>query len=330
MTLGLLSWVCTAITTVSGTVFWLMKGNTVVAREGVEHVTLIGWVRVLLLRCVAPFFVSVSGKIGIRKLPARVVKRQIETHHGTVTITEYRPLGVEDELPAHFNFHGGGFVVGFARQDDLICRHIAVNACCTVINVHYAIAPEAPFPVAIMQACEVIERMMTAPHTHGLLAGNPTLSGFSAGGTIVAAVTQRFKGRKDLAPRLQVLVYPGLDFSWDINEPLAPAGHRSVLTPSMMSFFQSLYLPRLSDRVTALASPVLADDFSGLSPTLLLTAQNDLVRAGGQYYAMRLAAAGVNVRHLDFAGCDHGFTHSGPGPSAVEALDVMTHAIRIA
>ncbi|OLY72917.1 hypothetical protein AU074_09390 [Pseudomonas sp. ATCC PTA-122608] len=330
MTSELLAWMCAATITLSVTVLLLIKGNTVVAREGVEHITVIGWARVLLLRCAAPFFVGVGGTLGIRKLSAHVVRKRIETHHGTVTITEYRPQGVEDALPAHFNFHGGGFVVGFARQDDLICRHIAVKACRAVINVHYALAPEAPFPIAIMQACDVIERMMTSPHEYRLLADTPTLSGFSAGGTIVAAVTQQLKDRKDLAPRLQVLIYPGLDFSWDINEPLVPVGNASVLTPSMMNFFQSLYLPKLADRVLPLASPVLADSFNSLSPTLILTAQNDLVRSGGQYYAMRLAAAGVDVRHLDFANCDHGFTHSGPGQSAVEALDIMTDAIRTA
>lgn len=98
----------------------------------------------------------------------------------------------------------------------------------------------------------------------------------------------------------------------------------------MMSFFQSLYLPRLADRVTPLASPVLADSFDGLAPTLILTAQKDLVKSGGEYYAMRLAAAGVTVRHLDFPDCDHGFTHSGPGQSAIKALDIMTLAIRTA
>lgn len=330
MTSELLAWICAATITLSVTVLLLIKGNTVVAREGVEHITVIGWARVLLLRCAAPFFVGVGGTLGIMKLPAHVVKKRIETHHGTVTITEYRPQEVEDALPAHFNFHGGGFVVGFARQDDLICRHIAVNACRAVINVHYALAPEAPFPIAIMQACEVIERMMTSPHDYRLLAANPTLSGFSAGGTIVAAITQRLKDRKDIAPRLQVLIYPGLDFSWDINEPLVPVGNGSVLTPSMMNFFQSLYLPKLADRLLPLASPATADSFNGLSPTLILTAQNDLVRPGGQYYAMRLAAAGVDVRHLDFANCDHGFTHSGPKQSALEALDIMTNAIRTA
>ena len=68
-------------------------------------------------------------------LPCGVTRHQAPTKGGTVPFTLYRPADLKQNPPVFLNIHGGGYVMRAPEQDDHICRYIANQAACAVVNV---------------------------------------------------------------------------------------------------------------------------------------------------------------------------------------------------
>ncbi|MDH6520563.1 acetyl esterase [Streptomyces sp. SAI-135] len=261
-------------------------------------------------------------------IPAHTETLRVETGAGTVTCTVYRPPATADgPPPVYVNFHGGGFVVARAVQDDHICRRIAATAGCVVVNVDYAVAPQRPYPAPVTQAYDVTAWVAGNGAVGGWDGSRLAVGGHSAGANLAAAVCRLATERGAFSPRLQILDSAPLDQLAD------PASKRSLvakplLTPQLMRIFTAAYVPDPADRGHPLVSPALADDLAGLPPALVITAENDRLRDEGDGYAKALEAAGVPVTHRVFEGVDHYFTHTGPVAAGKEAIHLMATSLR--
>ena len=69
------------------------------------------------------------------------------------------------------------------------------------------------------------------------------------------------------------------------------------------------------------ASPLHAEDHSGLPPAIVITAGFDPLRDEGQAYAEKLSAAGVDVQYRCFENLIHGFV------SLTGVVDAAAHAL---
>jgi acetyl esterase len=107
-------------------------------------------------------------------------------------------------------------------------------------------------------------------------------------------------------------------------------GEGLLLTRDDMEWFHHHYLGGdESARTDPRASPLLADDLSGLPPALVYTAQYDPLRDAGNAYAEALEAAGVKVVHRCFEGLVHGFFGLGPlSQAAAGAVECVCDDLR--
>ncbi|MDQ0373414.1 alpha/beta hydrolase [Cellulomonas humilata] len=241
----------------------------------------------------------------------------------------YRPAGGPDVPGVFVNLHGGGFVLGDWQDDDPYCRYLADAAGCVVVNVDYLLAPEHKFPAAVHQTAALLAWLTADASTIGADGSRIAVGGHSAGGNLSAAACLVAARHGDPQVRGLIVDYAPLDLATPPSAKLADAGSRGASElASVGARFNAWYLPAPGDGSDELASPVLAADLSRLPPTLVITAEHDLLRAEGDHFAARLAGSGVVVEHVVVPGSGHGFTHVGPEEHAVAAWARMADFLR--
>jgi acetyl esterase/lipase len=217
-----------------------------------------------------------------------------------VGVRLHRPPGLSEPGPALLWIHGGGYVLGRAKQDDALCHRFARTLGITVASVDYRLAPEHPFPVPLDDCYAALTWLA------GLPAVDPArvaIGGASAGGGLTAALALRARDLGEVAPVLQLLVYPMLDDRTVWRSDLDAAGHRLWDQASNRFGWQS-YL-RTADRNVAV--PARHEDLIGLPPAWMGVGTLDLFHDEDLTYAERLNAAGVPCEVEVVAGAFHGF-----------------------
>jgi acetyl esterase len=249
----------------------------------------------------------------------------VATEAGPVTVHVYRsPADAPGGLPpVYVNVHGGGFVARHPEFDAHLCRVIAAETGSVVVNVDYDVAPQRPFPVAAQQVYAIACWAATiGAAEQGWDGDRLAIGGQSAGGNLSASACLRARDEGGFRAALQVLVYPPLDLAQDPGDKHARTA-KPLISPGLARIFNFSYVTDPARRTDPLASPLYAQDLSGLPPALVVTADYDLLRDEGDRYARLLAEAGVPVRHHVVPGVDHAFTHVEPTGPTRDFLDVV-------
>lgn len=207
----------------------------------------------------------------------------------------------QSPLGALVYFPGGGWVFGDNDGNDVLARRLALSTGLTVYLVEYSKAPEHPFPAAVEDAAGVFEWVAR------MESGRPVHIGGDSAGANLAAVTAI--GVRETGPSLvsQILMYPPTDADFSRASYGDPVATRTVLPAELMEWFWAQYVPDAARRADPRVAPLRTHSLAGLPPTLLITAEHDILRDEGELYAQRLAASGVDVTHHRFAGQMHGF-----------------------
>jgi acetyl esterase len=241
----------------------------------------------------------------------------------------YAPPETGGPHPLLVYYHGGGFTYGDLDTHDGVCRILCRHAGAHVLAVDYRLAPEHRFPAAVEDAHASLRWAFA---NAAALSADPRrigVGGDSAGGNLAAVVAQLAARDGGPPPVLQLLIYPATDFS---------QRHRSrelfsdgfLLTDSEMQWFETNYLGAGSaDARDPRASPLLAEDLSGLAPALVVTAAFDPLRDEGEAYARALSDAGTPATLRRFPGFIHGFVSvAGVSRSSRDAVVEIAGATR--
>ena len=225
---------------------------------------------------------------------------------GPLPARVYRPEAAAGALPTIVYFHGGGWVIGDLDTHDDQCRRICSATNAVVLSVGYRLAPEHPFPAA-PDDCLAATRW-AAEHVAELGgdAGRIAVAGDSAGGNLAAVVAQAARDAGGPPLAAQLLIYPGVDFSGSGYPSRDENATGYFLTREDMEWFAGHYVAE-PHRTDPRASPILADDLSGLPPAVVVTAEFDPLRDEGEAYADALERAGVTVVRRRYGGLIHGF-----------------------
>jgi len=237
----------------------------------------------------------------------RVQNLKIPGPGGELAIRVVTPEGAGgDPLPVVAYYHGGGWVAGDLDSHESVCRALANAAGAIVVSVDYRLAPENPFPAAAEDAHAAAAWLAANAAKIGGDPARLAVCGDSAGGNLAAVASLMARDRGGPSIALQVLAYPIVDFDLE-SESYGLFAEGFHLTRAEMAWFWNQYAPRVEDRSHPYASPMRAEDLSGLPPALVITAGHDVLRDEGESYARRLRDSGIAVKLSRYEGMIHGF-----------------------
>jgi acetyl esterase len=226
---------------------------------------------------------------------------------GVIAARHYRPPGGGSAAPLLVFYHGGGWVFGDLDTHDSACRLICRDAGVHVLAVDYRLAPEHRAPAAVDDAYAAYRWARERAGELGADSRRVAVGGDSAGGNLAAVVTMLARDAGDPLPALQWLIYPVTDLRGKTRSRTL-LGEGFLLTKHDIDWFQDSYVEGSGlDFSDPLVSPLLAEDLSGLSPALVVTAGFDPLRDEGEQYAGRLREAGVAVDYRQMSSMIHAF-----------------------
>lgn len=243
-----------------------------------------------------------------REIPLRIYFPDSESYQTAEAVQKGDTT--DNIYPVLLYIHGGGFVTESVDSYSRVCRNLAKHTRHVVVAIDYPLAPEHRFPTQV-EDCYAVAKAVFADRN--LLNADPdsiTIMGDSAGGNLTAAVTLMARDRGEFAPPRQILIYPCVNNNYRENNGFASLmenGQDYLLTRQNMADYLDYYQSSERDRENPYFAPLLAEDFTNLPKTLIITGEFDPLRDEGEAFAAKLAKGGNQVEYHRIADGIHGF-----------------------
>lgn len=255
--------------------------------------------------------------------PAQDVTR-IKVTADSIPVLIFNPAHTSN-LPIIINYHGGGFIAPLIPSLEFSLWQEAKTFGAIVFAIDYRVGPEHKFPAAVNDSYEAFKWIALHGNEFGGDTGRIILIGNSAGANLAAVVTQKARKEK-IAYKIKLQVLNGLPADMSPHNMETSKSYQEnaagyFQTKAACYFAVENYAPGQYDRVEV--SPILAKDFSGLPPAVIINAEFDPLRDDGIRYAAKLREYGVKVWEKCFAGQIHLLLGLPPGSIEMKEYETL-------
>ena len=250
-------------------------------------------------------YVASTALAGVTEARVNVEDMMIDT----IPLRIFSPLNEEKVLPAVVYYHGGCFVSGGFSTHENQLRQMAFLSGCRVVAVQYRLAPEHTYPAAHDDAEYAANTVWKHVQALGIDRNCITLMGDSAGGHLALITALRVRSSGQWLPRQLVLIYPMLDATASSDSYKLNGSDYVITRDTLITGFEA-YFPHTHFNHPD-ASPLFRNDFSGLPPVHIITAEYDPLRDEGEALFVRMTQQGVKCTAQRYLGVIHGFFQLG-------------------
>ena len=226
----------------------------------------------------------------------------------------------EEKTPALIWIHGGGYFLGMKEMAYLgRAADLAGKYGVAVFSPGYRLAFNKPYPAALKDCWTVLRYMIRNADELGIDKNRVMVGGESAGGGLTAALCMLARD-KGIKIAWQFPLYPMLSY---LDTETSKDNHGRVWNTRRNHLGWRMYLGKDYGReVSAYASPLMQDDYSGLPPAYTFVGDGEPFYAETLEYIKKLQDAGVeasaDVYHTDM----HAFDMLDPeGEESKKAID---------
>ncbi len=184
--------------------------------------------------------------------------------------------------------HGGGYVCGSPRTHMGLLKRLTDVGNAQVLALDYRLAPEAPYPAAVMDAWAAYWWLLA----QGVAPESIFLAGDSAGGGLCVALMVALRDAGVPQPAGALLFSPWVDLAFR-GQSIAANAPRDYLNEAWLRACARMYLAD-SDATAPLVSPLYAD-LQGLPPLLIQVGTAEMLLDDATRLAHHAVACGVPV-----------------------------------
>jgi epsilon-lactone hydrolase len=232
------------------------------------------------------------------------------------------PAGIGSERVILY-LHGGAYNAGSSRSHRALAANIAYAAHARALTIDYRLAPEHPYPAALVDAFSAYKWLLE----QGIHSEQIVITGDSAGGGLTIALLVALRERRQAMPAAAVVLSPWTDLSdggksWHEN-----ARVDYVINGPKLKEAARIYL-KGRDPKTPFASPIHAN-LEGLPPLLIQVGSEEVLLSDSIRLAENARLSGVDVTLDIWEGMQHVW-HFAAGfvPEARQAIDKIGEFIR--
>lgn len=250
----------------------------------------------------------------------------------TAPVRVYHPspatASSQQPLPVIVWIHGGGWVIGDVAADDKLASKLSAYSGMLVVSISYRLAPEHPYPAAVLDSSDALKWVKSSIRAHGGDAREVYVVGESSGANLAAALVSRNLDSAFTPADQQVdirgvaLMYPPLASHGNLTS-YSKYDRSSLLTAQQMERFRFLYSGgnesvRLEYSFAPLRTPKAI--LRNYPPTIMVLAKHDVLVDDGLVFADNLRKLDVKVSSQYYTSSTHGFFGLDELPNGEQAV----------